>query len=202
MGATTTVAPEGAARFKHWLLAERIKPVEGPERGASKDHQQPWWKIVCLTGVDYFSTLGYIPGIATLAAGVLSPIATLLIVALTLFAMAPMLQARCRGEPTRSGLYRHAREDALVLARQAYGARIARLPSYQLFKITITFSASDAAVHLAENPLVPTSFRDQELLITLVLVAVLGGVFLKNQEGSHEYLHPVPLLVRFGASSG
>ena len=79
MGAPTTVAPEGAARFKHWLLAERIEPVEGPETGASKDRQQPWWKTACLTGVDYFSTLGYIPGIAALAAGALSPIATLLI---------------------------------------------------------------------------------------------------------------------------
>jgi len=48
------------------------------------------------------------------------------------------------------------------------------------FMITITLSASDAAVHLTENPLAPDSLRDQELLITLLLVAVLGGVFLKG----------------------
>ena len=36
--------------------------------------------------------------------------------------------------------------------------------------ITITLSASDAAVHLAENPLVPGVLEGQEILITLVLV--------------------------------
>jgi hypothetical protein len=48
------------------------------------------------------------------------------------------------------------------------------------FIITITLSASDAAVHLAENPLVDGLLGDQKLLITLLLVAVLGAVFLKG----------------------
>src|SRR5829696_6057794 len=87
-------------RFKLWLFKGSTQQ-DTPHVTPHKQH--PWWQVMCLTGVDYFSTLGYQPGIAFLAAQALSPIATLVLVLLTLFGALPIYNRVAEESPFGEG---------------------------------------------------------------------------------------------------
>lgn len=169
---------------KNWLqkwLYQGVEEIEGPHEKEGRHDQHPWWKVMCLTGVDYFSTLGYQPGIAFLAAGVLSPIATFILVLLTLFGALPIYSRVAKESPHGEGsiamlesLLSRWKGKMFVLALLGFVATD--------FVITITLSAADATAHILENPFVHGNlhFLEHPVLVTLVLISVLGAVFLKG----------------------
>jgi hypothetical protein len=161
--------------FLDWLLAD-IRLPKGFYSKAEREHV--WWRVMCLTGVDYFSTLGYQPGIAFLAAGLLSPVATLILVLVTLFGALPLYSRVAEASPNGEG--------SIAMLEKLFpkwGGKVFVLILLGFattdFVITMTLSAADAAAHFTQNPFAPLWTKSQ-MGVTLVLLGILGAVFLKG----------------------
>jgi hypothetical protein len=158
-----------------WLLADLRLP-KGVHSTGEPVH--PWWAVMCLTGVDYFSTLGYQPGIAFLAAGFLSPFATLVLVLVTLFAALPLYARVAKASPNGQGsiamlerLFPEWAGKIFVLALLGFATTD--------FIITMTLSAADAAAHFIHNPFAP-HWLGSQMFVTLLILSLLGMIFLKG----------------------
>ncbi len=169
--------PEPARTDSRWLRDWLLKSHDGSSgHGPST---APWWQVMCLTGVDYFSTLGYQPGIAFLAAGILSPLATLILVCVTLGVALPVYSQVARHSPHGQGSIMMLEE---LLPRWRGKAFVLVLLGFAFtdFVITMTLSAADATAHIAENPFAPGFVARHLVLVTAFLLVGLGLVFLRG----------------------
>lgn len=145
------------------------------------EHQSFWLWVMCLTGVDYFSTLGYQPSIAFEAVGLLAPLATIVLIAVTLGCALPVYSYVAEESPLGHG-------SISMLERLLHGWTAKFLVLVLLgfaatdFIITQTLSAADAAEHLIHNPYwesAPDVLQSQ-LILTMALLMLLGGMFLRG----------------------
>jgi hypothetical protein len=179
---TVRVAPQKSTRphggVEKWLMDGQPAEPEGPHTSEQQAHRHPWWQVMCLTGVDYFSSIGYQPGIAALAAGALAPGATAILVIMTLFGALPMYRRVAALSPHGDGSISMLER---LLTWWQGKILVLVLISFVLtaFVVTITMSASDATAHLAENPFA-RPVVGHEVAATLFLILLLGIVFLKG----------------------
>src|SRR3954462_1053353 len=145
------------------------------------EHQSFWLWVMCLTGVDYFSTLGYQPSIAFEAVGILAPLATVVLIAVTLGCALPVYSRVAEESPLGHG-------SISMLERLLHGWTAKFLVLVLLgfadtdVIITQTLSAADAAEHLIHNPFWSSApaFLQSQMFLTIGMLFLLGAMFLRG----------------------
>lgn len=180
-----------STQLKHhrdFRICMEAAPV--PSKPVHHEHQSFWVWVMCLTGVDYFSTLGYQPSIAFEAAGIVAPIATIVLVLVTLFGALPVYShvasRSTEGQGSIAMLERLMRGwtgKVVVLSLLGFAATD--------FVITKTLSAADAVEHLMHNPLYQAhapgflqawTADGQRVVLTMGMLVMLGASFLRGMK--------------------
>src|SRR5262249_23735434 len=111
--------------------------------------------------------------------GAVAPIATVILVVVTLFGALPVYAQVARRSYAGQGsiamlenLLSGWKGKGLVLVLLGFAATD--------FVITMTLSAADAAKHAVENPILQPVLGARPILVTLVILAVLAAVFLRG----------------------
>src|ERR1700722_10764147 len=109
-----------------------------------------WLLVLCLVGLDYFSTLAYLPSIAVEAAGQLAPLAVLGVAVVTLFAAVPVYWYVVGRSP-----HGHGATGLLETLVHGWFGKAAILVLLGFvgtdFVLTRTLSTADATTHLLHN---------------------------------------------------
>jgi hypothetical protein len=186
-----------------------------------------WLWVLCLLGVDYFSTLAYQPSITFQVAGRLGPLATLVVILLTLGGALPVYWYVAGRSP-------HGRGSIALLERIVHGWRGKTLVLLLLgfaatdFVMIKTISLADAAEHVIHNDWRPwqeklhtwavlckemtadyldrrvANFFDEQLVVTILLGAVgfLFWFLLRNGFSRNVMRLSVPLVAVYLGLNG
>jgi hypothetical protein len=181
-----------------------------------------WLWVLCLLGVDYFSTLAYQPSIAFQAAGRLAPLATAVLVLVTLGCALPVYWHV-------AGRSAHGQGSIALLDQLIHGWRGKTLVLLLLgfaatdFIMLRTLSLADAAVHVRHNSLVVeqkpleflarqgreagrdwlgpglTAYFNEQLVVTLLLIVlgVVCGYLLRKGFGRKVLALAVPVVLLY-----
>ena len=194
----------GQVHGERGLFVQSLSQVESqPSQSVAA-----WWLILCLVGLDYFSTLAYLPSMAIQAVGAAAPIAALFVALVTLCVALPVYCYVVARSPRGTGA-------TGLLERLVPGWRGKLLILFLLsfvatdYVVTQNLSVADAAEHLRGNPqfqqfaqpLLNRHFHpelwfdhplwqrvaghlDTQLLLTLVLMCASFALWAYWQAGS------------------